>query len=611
MEATGILGGAGHNGPRRQAGLPGQTSQLDDGHPRPMLRRDHWLSLDGPAGFAHDDANLGIAQKWWLDPSRFPRTIRLPYPPESPASGIGDTGPHPVVWYRIELSNDQLAGCGHSAGRRVLLHFGAVDHQATVWVDGTRLAGHEGGQSAFSLDITDALSTDEPVHTIVVRAFDGPGDRSQPRGKQTWQDEPSFIWYERCTGIWRPVWLESVPPLHVVALTWTACVRTATVHARIELSGEPEQPVPLDLRLSLHGAPLAQAITMLSSRTGIVELELPTGQDLSWSPAHPTLLDARLRVGDDELVSYLGVREISVRPNGLLLNGAPVKLRQVLEQCYWPDTFYAAPDAEALHREAELVAQLGFNGMRIHQLTPDPRLLAWADRLGLLVFAEIGACHEFSAPARARLQREWSASVRANASHPSIICWVPVNESWGLPDVAVDQEQAEFAAGLAALTRSLDPTRPVLSNDGWEHTDSDLITIHDYTPRAARLSRRYRPESLRALLLDATTGPAHRPITVGHAQRTAVPVLLDEFGGIRFDTTDAHDGSWGYSRARFPRTFRRRVQALVDAANSSTALSGWCWTQLTDVRQETNGLCDDRRRPKLPAAQLRAIFGAR
>ncbi len=590
------------------------ASNQDDGYPRPMLRRASWLSLDGPAGFAIDDEDRGVEQEWWRDGAPFQRSIQLPYPPESAASGIADTSPHPIVWYRMEVSSTSLAASGHTARRQLLLHFGAVDHDATVWVDGTRVGSHEGGQTAFSLDISSALVPSRGVHTVVVRAHDDPYDRSQPRGKQTWQDKPRSIWYERCTGIWRPVWLESVPALHVERLGWRSSVRRATVQAEIELSRAPDQPIPLHLQLFFHDELLAEIRGSLNDRTSVVELTLPTGRDLSWSPSCPRLLDARLSVADDELGSYLGVREIQARPDGLFLNGAPVKLRQVLDQCYWPDTLYAAPDAAALRREAELVASLGFNGMRIHQVTPDPRLLYWADRIGQLVFAEIGAFHEFSALARARLQREWFESVRTNASHPSIICWVPLNESWGLPRLAHNREQQDFAAGLAAETRSLDPTRPALSNDGWEHTDSDLITIHDYTAAARHLACRYLPESLGELLRGTRFVPAHRLLVVGDVQRTAVPVLLDEFGGIRFGGIQfgrgrSRVGSWGYSSAHTRRGFRRAIRALVDAANSTPTLAGWCWTQLTDVRQEANGLCDEQRRPKLPLEQLRAVFG--
>ncbi|WP_091970186.1 glycoside hydrolase family 2 TIM barrel-domain containing protein [Propionibacterium cyclohexanicum] len=389
---------------------------------------------------------------------------------------------------------------------------------------------------------------------------------------------------------------------------WTASAREATARAGIELSGAPGRPVPVHVRIDLDGQTLAEVHTSTTSQSLDLEVRLPAGREITWAPGKPTLLDARIDVGQDALGSYLGVRDIDVGPSGLFLNGAPLRLRQVLEQCYWPDSLYAAPSDSALHAEAELVRALGFNGMRIHQLTPDPRLLYWADRLGLLVFAEIGATHEFTPQACSWLRQEWGASVRANASHPSIICWVPINESWGLPELARSGEQVDFAAELAAWTRRIDPTRPVLSNDGWEHADSDLITIHDYTERAEQLSRRYRPGPLRDLLGARRLTAAHRPLVVGPGQRTTVPVLLDEFGGIRLDLGTDRPGSWGYSRARTASDFRRSVTALVRAADQSVTLSGWCWTQLTDVRQETNGLCDERRHPKLPLAVLRAIF---
>lgn len=582
-----------------------------------MLRRAAWTSLDGSAGFAFDDADKGLAEHWWDDPARFPRTIRLPFPPESRASGIGDTAEHPVVWYHIELTPQALRTAGYKAGRRLLLHFGGVDHEATVWVDGVQVAHHEGGQTAFCADITDALTTagqerrQESGHRIVVRATDDPHDRSQPRGKQTWAAEPARIWYGRSTGIWRPVWMESVPQVHLARLSWQASPSAARVQASLEFARPPQAPVPVHIRLTLHGEQIAEADSQITSRMGVVDIALPPGRDLSWSPSRPWLLDATISAGEDEVTSYLGVRDVEVQGRQLCINGEPVFLRQVLEQCYWPESLYTAPGGAALKAEAELVAELGFNGMRIHQQTPDPRLLYWADRLGLLVFAEIGAAHEFTERATRRLQREWSESVRANLSHPCIICWVPVNESWGFPDLASDPLQSDFISGLAGLTRVLDPTRPVLSNDGWEHTDSDLVTIHDYSPRPRRLIRHLHPAAMTALLEGTLRGEAGRFIVIGEHQRSDLPVLLDEFGGIRFESARRTRSGWGYSTARTRRSFQRKLRSLVDTANSSGALAGWCWTQLTDVRQETNGLCDESRHPKLQAEILRSIFGHR
>ena len=583
------------------------ASRQDGSYPRPTLVRRHWACLDGPAGFAVDDEGVGLRERWWYSPDRFDRTIVLPFPPESRASGLADAGPHPVVWYRIELTQAHLAAAGHKPGRRLLLHLDGVDYHSIVWVDGTEAGAHEGGQSPVTLDITDELTADGP-HAIVVRAWDDPYDRSQPRGKQTWQDEPAGIWYQRSTGIWRTVWIESVPPVHVRRVIWRTPAAEEAVTAVVELNRRPRRPVLLRIGLAHRGLPLGSAAALTREQTTAVRIETPGSGELRWGPGHPELIDAAVTADDDAVASYTGLREIGTTHRAITLDDEPVFLRQVLEQCYWPESLYSAPSARALREEAELIRRLGFNGMRIHQQSADQRLLYWADRLGLLVFGEIGAAHEFCSEAIRRLHREWTQVVRAIQGHPSIICWVPVNESWGFTDIPREPEQARTAAAMARLTRSIDPSRPALSNDGWHHVDSDLLTIHDYDANVPRVRLRYRNRQVERWLAPGVLGPARNFIVVGSDQPTDVPVLLDEFGGIRFCPGSRSRG-WGYSTVRTRKQFVRRIGELVGAVTLGGGLGGYCWTQLTDTGQETNGLCDENRRPKAAVQELAAVFG--
>lgn len=591
------------------------TAPTPADHPRPTMVRDGWSLLEGHVGFAFDDADEGLGQSWFtasLDADGpFDRTIRLPFPPESRASGIGDTGFHPVVWYRLRVDAALLTSLGHAPGRRLLLHFGAVDHDAIVWVDGVEAGSHEGGQSAFTVDITDCLSAADE-HGIVVRAHDDPTDRTQPRGKQDWQLRPHDIWYERSTGIWRPVWLESVPEVHISQLSWQVSLHEGWATALVELNRDPRRPIQMSVTISAGAKPIATTRATLKDRAGRVRVSIPHARRWAWAPDNPQLLDATIVLGDDQVSSYVGLRDVSTHAGGLAINGRPIYLRQVLEQCYWPESLYTPPDVAALDRELTLVSELGFNALRVHQQTPDPRLLWRADRAGLLVFAEIGNAMDYSPRAARRLRKEWSDTVMTARSHPSIVCWVPINESWGVPGIAHDAEQAAFAAAMAALTRHLDPTRPALSNDGWQHVDSDLITIHDYESRAIVMRGRYRRRAVARLRTPGEVGPASRFIVIGDHQRANVAVLLDECGGVSFAPgSHSRPGGWGYSSVRSARAFRRRLGALVSAIRDSDVLGGFCWTQLTDTAQETNGLCDEQRRPKLAPEQFREIFGPR
>ncbi len=619
--------------------VPPRATDLDGTYPRPQLVRESWTDLGGPWQFAHDDGRVGLTQRWQAgadlaDREVFDRDITVPYPPESALSGIGDTGAHPVVWYRRALDLDAVEGIEavRTRGHRLVLRLGAVDHRAQVWLDGAHLGGHEGGQTPWALDLTDALdladgSTGRPV--LVVRAEDEPRDVTQPRGKQDWHDVPHDIWYHRTSGIWQPVWLEVVPPVAVERLTWTPDLAAASVRLALELREEPAEPVTLAVRLELGGQLLAeQAVRVETRRAGatITVPALANGQgiqELVWSPEHPRLVDAQVRLlsadGEelDAVSSYLGLRDVAVARGAFLLNGHPTYLRSVLEQGYWPDSHLAAPDAAALRREVELIKDLGFNAVRVHQKVEDPRFLHWCDRLGLLVWGETANAYAFSPEAVRRLTTEWMDVVARDAGHPCIVTWVPMNESWGVQLIAVDPAQRAYTTGLAALTRALDPSRPVISNDGWEHTDSDLWTIHDYAATGGQLSARY---GSRAALEETLAGPGPhgRQVVLGDQRREGRPVMLTEFGGVRYTPhSDAQDaqggevGTWGYSTAADAEDFAARLRDLFGAVHASPVLAGFCYTQLTDTLQEANGLLDDQRRPKLPVQVLRAIVTGR
>lgn len=604
------------------------ASTQDGTYPRPQLMRAAHTDLDRTVGFAHDDADRGLAEGWHERADVFERTIQLPFAPESEASGIADTGYHPVVWYRIPLTPADFEAAGwQTQGDRLILHFGAVDHSADIWVDGHHVAHHDGGQTAFSTDITDALVPEAEEHTVVVRAEDDPLDTTLPRGKQDWKPEPHGIWYHRTTGIWRTVWLEAVPALHIRNLAWTPDLPKASVRLELELSRRPAQGAEVDvvirhkeeelaqLRLKTTGPHLAVDVPLDGQRNGQQQHEL------FWSPQHPHLLDASVTVteshtapGDaaapDAVASYFGLRSVGTDAGRFLLNGRPVYLRSVLEQGYWPGSHFTAPSNEALREEAELIRDLGFNSLRIHQKVEDPRFLYWCDRLGLLVWGETAGAYEFNDVAVQRLTEEWVKIVRQNRSHPSIINWVPFNESWGIQHGTHDPAQRAYSVALTNITRALDPSRPVISNDGWEHSDSDIWTLHDYEADGGVLHERYGSrESIEAMIRGI--GPAGRRISVSEVDEINEPVMLTEFGGVSYVTGEVPEDSWGYSTAEDSEDFDARLRAILDAVNASDHLLGFCYTQLTDTHQETNGLCDKHRRPKLPAETIAEIIRGR
>ena len=589
---------------------------LEQGYPRPQLVRRSWTDLSGTWEFAYDDGDEGLNARWYGPSGAFDKTIKVPYPPESSSSGIGDTGFHPVVWYRRPLIRDLLPEQNRDAGdSRFLLHFGAVDYRADVWLGGHYLGRHEGGSTPFTFDITDQLDSTEGA-ALVVRAEDDPHDVAQPRGKQDWQNEPHGIWYHRTTGIWQPVWIETVPTIRIEDLAWLPDLTTGSVQMRLELAGRPAAPVTVKVSLSYQDATLAEIQFQQReprSSTAITLAAQINGQayeKLLWSPEHPRLIDATVQVCTqdgtaDEVRSYFGLRSANLSGGHFLLNDRPYYIRAVLEQGYWPDTHLAAPDGLALRTEVQLAKDLGFNTVRVHEKVEDPRFLYWADRLGILVWAESPSAFEFSVTAVERMTREWIDIIRRDVSHPCIVTWVLLNESWGVQHIAHHSDQLDHARALYHLVKALDPSRPVVSNDGWEHADSDIWTIHDYSISGAEMLASYADRSI----VDATMagiGPLGRRMRLLETPDRGQPIIVSEFGGVSYAPADPK-AAWGYLTAQNAAELELLLTEQFQALQSSPVLAGFCYTQLTDTLQEANGLTDPHRRPKLASETIRNI----
>jgi beta-galactosidase/beta-glucuronidase len=605
-----------------------RATEQDGSYPRPMLCRERWTSLDGTWELALDDADEGLVGRWW-DPeteAAFPRHIEVPFPPESPASGVGERGFHPVVWYRRRVRHAELVDADAAAGDgRVLVWFGAVDHSARVWLDGRLVAEHVGGQTPFSADVTEALDPDADEHVLVVRAEDRPDDVEKPRGKQDWRPEPHVIWYERTTGIWQTVWAETVPRRHVADVAWTPDIAAAVVHAEVTVdlpAAAGADALVLDLTLRLGDEVLARQSCPASGPVTYLDVPVPAlrnGQDrdrLLWSPEQPRLVDVEVVLREaasdvdvDRVTSYLGLRSVGVGEGCFLLNGLPYYTRSVLNQGYRPQTHLATRGGEELRAEVEVIKAMGFNAVRVHQKAEDPRFLFWADRLGLLVWGETAGAYAFSARAVALLTGEWLELVRRDRSHPCIAVWVPLNESWGVQDIATVTAQQQLAQALASLTRALDPSRPVVSNEGWEHVDSDVLGVHDYTVDPEALRSRYRDAATATTSVLSGRGPAGRRLVLSGPQREAflegrAPLMITEFGGV---SLSEEAETWGYEQVGSAKEYAELVGGLFEALRACPTIVGFCYTQLMDTGQETNGLLLADGTPKLPLERIRRM----
>lgn len=576
-------------------------------YPRPQLVREHWQSLDGQWKFTFDDDNRYTHPS---EPIEWSTEITVPYPPESKASGIGDRGFHKGCWYQREFDIDP-------EGQRILLHFGAVDYQARVWVNGHLVIGHEGGHTPFTADITHALNA-AGQQTVTVHVEDDPHDLSKPRGKQDWQLEPHSIWYPRTTGIWQSVWLERVSHTYIEKLRWTPHFDGFEIGCEAFVVGDMQDDLTVEVKILHKGKMLAddryKVIGGEASRK--ISLSDPgiddSRNELLWSPERPTLLDAEviLRHGEqviDKVKSYTALRSAHINRDRFMLNGRPYPLRLVLDQGYWSDTLLTAPDDDALRRDVELAKAMGFNGVRKHQKIEHPRYLYWADKLGLLVWEEMPSAYRFTPLAIKRLVREWSEVIDRDYSHPCIIVWVPFNESWGVPNLTSMQAHRNAVEALYHLTRTLDPTRPVIGNDGWEASATDILGIHDYDCNPKSLAQRYATSHTQELF--DRRRPGGRILTLDGYPHRGQPIVLTEFGGIAYakNKQEAEEKKiWGYSQAASDEEFYENYRGLLEVVNETTLFSGFCYTQFADTFQEANGLLFEDRTPKMPLEKIAA-----
>lgn len=583
-------------------------------YPRPDLVRADWLSLNGQWSFDFDDDNRGLKERWFVDGKGLSKQINVPFAYQTPASGINVQEHHPIVWYAREFLVPR-----DWSGKRVLLHFGAVDYEATVWVNGQFVGQHKGGYVPFSVDVTDSLTFENDV--VVVRVVDSLST-DQPRGKQTVRKEPWGCWYTPVTGIWQSVWLEPVheaaftdlflvPDIdrHLLSINYTLgkVIDGALVEAVVFADGEEVSRQQVCVRESFNRWSDVEPVRRSS-------LAVPIPSPKLWSPESPFLYDLtlRLRVGDeviDEIQTYFGMRKVHLEHGQVHLNNRPYFQKLVLDQGYWPEGLYTAPSVEAIRKDVELTKAMGFNGARKHQKIEDPYYYYFCDKLGLLVWSEMPAVYEYSEEGAENLRREWAQAVLRDRNHPCIIAWVPVNESWGV-DQLREEVNPQAEAHLMALyyqTKSLDATRLVVSNDGWQHAKTDMVTIHEYTQDADDFRARY----LRFRENRHMAAFSHRlPILLPGYDVGNAAILVTEFGGVKVQAQNAE--GWGYGEAVSDyEGLLERIGQLVDAILDQPEVVGYCYTQLTDVQQEVNGLLDYNHVPKIEPTRFKEVFRGR
>ncbi len=581
-------------------------------YPRPQMVRERWLNLNGRWEFEIDRGDSGLERG--LRDRSLAQQILVPFVPESELSGIGDTDFLHAVWYARDVTFP-----ADWAEDRVLLHFGAVDHDATVWVNGTEVVRHRGGWSSFSADITDAL-TDGRAR-VVVRARDA-AKGPQARGKQSIEYANRACNYTRSTGIWQTVWAEPVPAVHLQRPQIIPDLETATITVvQPVTAARPGHRVVATLRDS--AGDVVQAECASGGLSARLVLQVPQDRLRAWDLDDPHLYGLDVALVDatgaqvDRWEGYAGLRSIAIDGHRILLNGKPVFQRLVLDQGWWPQSLLTPPSDEAIVTDLELLLKAGFNGARIHQKVAEERQLYHADRMGVLLWAEYGdwgirvpGPHDDHQKPNLSFLTEWADLVRRDLSHPSIIGWCPLNETWQqISDQITDLDDVTQA--MYTVTKGIDPTRPVLDTSGYAHRvhGADVYDSHQYEQDPARFAEIVGGLSTGEPYLN--TGPQGEPWSIPYAGQ---PYFVSEYGGIWWnpDAVEAEGSdrrqSWGYGqRVRDEEEFQVRFAGLTDVLLDDPLMFGYCYTQLTDVFQEENGIYRFDRSEKLDVVRVARV----
>lgn len=573
-------------------------------YPRPDFERKQWQTLNGEWEFLFDEKNE-IEDKQKFFSCEYTHKIIVPFCYQSSLSEIGEKRDCDVVWYRrsFEIQHDTLEN------RSLLLNFGAVDYEAKVWLNGEYLGKHEGGHTPFSFNISHVVR--DGNNQLVVKATDY-DNTDKPRGKQTWTGEKFGCWYTPTTGIWQSVWMEYAGRTFVERVKLTPDLDTLTAMCDLFLSSNNAVMVQLEAHLTVDGEYRSLGRQQVVCRNGygravICFSDFDVRRDvILWAPEHPNLVDVDITVFDgfqnDEVHTYFGMRNIGTQDGLFMLNGDTYYQRLVLDQGYWKDSLLTPPSDEAIIQDIKLTKELGFNGARKHQKIEDPRYYYWADKLGLLVWGELPSCYDFNDRAVFRASDELSEFIRRDYNHPCIVTWVPLNESWGVRHIQTNVIQQNYARMLLYQIKALDPVRLVSANDGWEQvTETDIFTVHDYslfpdnTDKYDNMDQEFK-SAIQGRMLFAK----------GNHYR-GQPVMMTEYGGIAY--SDGNNDSWGYfGKVKNDEEFLARLEPVTSFLLSSRKFSGFCYTQLTDVMQEVNGLLTEERKPKLSIEQLQRIF---
>lgn len=564
-------------------------------YPRPQFRREKWENLNGEWEFAFDDKNEGDVKEYYNGKVTLPLKINVPFAYQSKASGIGELVHHETVWYKRSFVVDKT-------DKNTLLCFNGCDYETDVWVNGYHVIKHVGGYTSFKKDITPFLKKGENI--LVVKCVD-PLGLTMPRGKQSRKFERHGCWYIPTTGIWQSVWLENFKGDYIDEYSLLSDIDRGVIYGDVRTMYNIADT--LKIKASFGGETVAEESVALDEQRKDFTVDLKNKELRLWSPENPNLYSVDFALyKDSELLDLchtrIGLKKISIENGKVCLNGSPYYQKLILDQGYWEETDLTPPSAQALYDDIVISKKMGFNGARKHQKIEDPYFNYYAEELGFLTWCEMPSAYGYSDAMARNVMREWSEIVLQQKSFTSIVFYVPFNESWGVDAIKQDKRIQNLATSAYYLTKALDQTRLVSTNDGWENLDNtDIVSVHDYAYDDSEFKKKY---------IDGdwnTLAPVGRAEFVDGAKYRGQPLLFTEFGGVAM-SIDAKGENWGYGESsKSAEEFYPRIEKLVKGI-LKCPFQGYCYTQLTDLQQEVNGLLDYSHKPKFDVDKIHAIF---
>jgi len=561
-----------------------------------LIKNSQLINLNGKWDFEFDDKNIGHQRKWFKKAS-FTREIEVPFPYESKLSGIEDTSKHDHFWYHktINVSLD--------SNKVYVLNFNGLDFYGEIYINGELAFTHEGGATMFKFDITDKLTDGD--NDIVIYCYDPMEDQAIPRGKQYWKEKSESIFYTKTSGIYKNVYLEILEKEYLDNIFMVSDIDRGTLKVKELYHSAPDK---ITYEIRLKDEVIIKETVENTRKLNEIEHEIRVwdenkineytlhDQNHCWSPEHPVLYDLFIKTYDasgrliEDISTYFAMRKVHIDKGVFYLNNRPYYQKLVLIQGYFRDGILSYPSVDDLKKDILDAKELGFNGGRMHQKVEDPYYYYLCDKLGFIAWLEYPAGQVFNNRLMDYMHKEWHDIILSYYNFPSILVYVPLNESWGIANCGTVKEQQLFENSMYYLCKSLDTSRLVVGNDGWELTKTDIYSVHNYMHGQKGDTKTYKAfvDALKDYKSMLNSSPAGRKIVIPGYENPNIPIMLTEFGGVCLQK-DSTKG-WGYTLANDETTYIKELKKIYAAISKSKCIVGYCYTQLYDVEQEINGL---------------------